>query len=93
MNVQLRAQLASGNSLRHPAEDVSKLPKFLSVLSVLRQKQQFVVPIDVQVIFVIGLVSRQNKSAFVRLDDGSRYSVSRPFSWFACDAKGGMTYS
>src|SRR5207248_11598569 len=52
---KLHVPLASPNSFRRLAEDVSKLPKFLSVLSVLRQRQQFVVPIDVQVIFVLGL--------------------------------------
>jgi hypothetical protein len=46
-------------------EDVSKLSKFL----LLGQRQQFVVPIDVQVIFVLGLGSRQNESAFVHMAD------------------------
>jgi len=64
---RLHVQLPSPNSFRRLAEDVSKLPKFLSVLSALRQRQQFVVPIDVQVLFVIGLQSRQNSSAFVHL--------------------------
>ena len=62
---KLHAQLASGNSFPHPVEDVSKWPKFRSVLSALRPKQQLVVPLDVQVIFVLGLVLRQNESAFV----------------------------
>jgi len=53
-------------SLR-PAEDASKLPKFLSVHPVLRPRQQFVVPIGVQVIFALGLNSRQNSSAFIHL--------------------------
>jgi hypothetical protein len=42
----LHVPLPSQASLRR-AEDVSKLSKFLSVLSVLRQRQQFVVPIHV----------------------------------------------
>src|SRR5712691_6880927 len=62
----LHAQPASPTSFR-PAEDVSKLAKFLSVLSASRQRQQFVVPINVQVIFILGLESRQNESAFVHL--------------------------
>src|SRR3981081_3183251 len=62
----LHVQLASPNSFRRLAEDVSKLPKFLIVLSPSRQRQQFVVPIGVQVIFVLGLQSRQNSSAFRR---------------------------
>jgi hypothetical protein len=65
----------------------SKLPKFLSVLSALRQRQQFVVPIDVQVIFVLGLESRQNRSAFVHLTVLQDTSFSRIFSWFGCDAE------
>jgi hypothetical protein len=52
----LHVQLPLRASLR-PAEDASKLPKFLSVLPVLRQRQEFVVPIDVQVIFGLGLNS------------------------------------
>src|ERR1700739_1028261 len=44
---RLHVQLALPNSFRRLAEDVSKLPKFLSVLSALRQVQQFVVPIGV----------------------------------------------
>src|SRR5689334_12259140 len=48
------------------AKDVSKLAKFLNVLSAPRQRQQFVAPNDVQVIFVLALQSRQNRSAFVR---------------------------
>src|ERR1700747_2673163 len=63
----LHAQLPSRTSPRRPAEDVSKLTKFLRVLSALRQRQQFVLLIDVQVIFVLGLESRQNESASVRL--------------------------
>jgi hypothetical protein len=51
------------------------------------------VPIDVQVIFVLGLPSRQNKSAFIHLAVLQDTSFSRLFSWFACDAEGGMTYS
>ena len=34
-----------------------------------RPRQQFVVPIEVQVIFVLGLGSRQNKSAFIHMAD------------------------
>src|SRR6266849_9150952 len=83
---KLHVQLASPNSFRRLAEDVSKLPKFLSVLSALRQRQQFVVPIDVQVIFVLGLQWRQNRSAFVHLTVLQDTSFSRLFSWFACDA-------
>src|SRR6266478_34715 len=64
---RLHVQLASPNSFRRLAEDVSKLPKFLSVLSALTQRQQFVVPINVQVIFVLGLKSRQNSSAFIHM--------------------------
>src|SRR5437879_5178445 len=85
--------LASPNSFRRLAEDVSKLPKFLSVLSALRQRQQFVVPIDVQVIFMLGLESRQHSSAFIHLAVLQHTSFSRIFSWFACDAEGGMIYS
>src|SRR5437016_13939965 len=85
---RLHVQLASPNSFRRQAVDVSKLPKFLSVLSALRQRQQFVVPIDVQVIFVVGLESRQNEPAFVRLETVSQHnSISRIFSWFACGSK------
>src|SRR5437899_12361323 len=85
---RLHVQLASPTSFRRQAEDVSKLPKFLSVLSALRQRQQFVVPIDVQVIFVVGLESRQNEPAFVRLETGSQHSsISRIFSWFASDSQ------
>jgi hypothetical protein len=51
------------------------------------------VPIDVQVIFVLGLKSRQNRSAFVHLTVLQDTSFSRIFSWFACDAEGGMIYS
>src|SRR5258708_26982718 len=90
---RLHVPLASLNSFRRLAEDVSKLPKFLSVLSALRQRQQFVVPIDVQVIFVLGLQSRQNRSAFVHLTVLQDTSFSRIFSWFGCDAEGGMIYS
>jgi hypothetical protein len=39
----------------------------------LRQRQQFVVPSDVQVIFVLGLKSRQNSSAFIHLAVAPRY--------------------
>src|SRR5467141_11371 len=77
---RLHVQLASANSFRRLAEDVSKLPKFLSVLSVLRQRQQFVVPIAVQVIFVLGLVRRQNRSAFVHLAVLQHTPISRLFS-------------
>src|ERR1700722_6982531 len=77
----LHVQLPSRASLR-PAEDVSKLPKFLSVLPVLRQRQQFVVPIDVQVIFILGLQSRQNSSAFVHEAVPQHTCFSRLFSWF-----------
>src|SRR6266481_7998607 len=75
----LHAQPASPTSFR-PAEDVSKLSKFLSVLSVLRQRQQFVVPINVQVIFILGLQSRQNSSAFVHEAVLQHTSFSRLFS-------------
>jgi hypothetical protein len=51
------------------------------------------VPIDVQVIFVLGLESRQNKSASFHLAVLQHTSISSLFSWFACDAKGGMIYS
>jgi hypothetical protein len=68
----LHAQPASLTSF-HLAKDVSKLAKFLNVLSVPRQRQQFVVPNDVQVIFILGLRSRQNESAFVRLAVCSTY--------------------
>ncbi|OLB83127.1 MAG: hypothetical protein AUI12_17115 [Acidobacteria bacterium 13_2_20CM_2_57_6] len=37
------------------------------MLSASRQRQQFVVPIDVQVIFILGLEWRQNSSAFIHL--------------------------
>src|SRR5437588_2828199 len=54
----------------------------------LAQRQQFVVPIDVQVIFIVGLESRQNEPAFVRLETVSQHnSISRIFSWFACGSK------
>jgi len=43
------------------------LPKFLGVLSVSRPRQEFIEPIDVQVLFVIGLKSPQNKPAFIHL--------------------------
>ena len=45
----------------------ANLPKFLSLLPILQQRQQFVAPNDVQVIFVLGLNSRQNNSAFIHL--------------------------
>jgi hypothetical protein len=57
------------------------------VLSASRQRQQFVVPIDVQVIFVVGLVSRQNKSAFVHRTVLQDTSFSRLFSWFVVTLK------
>ncbi len=41
----------------------------VNIQTVLRQRQEFVVPIDVQVIFVLGLNSRQNSSAFIHLAD------------------------
>lgn len=72
---------------RHLAEDVSKLPKFLSVLSASGQTQQFVVPNGVQVTFVLGLISRQNKSAFVRSVTPQHTSISILFSSFACGPK------
>lgn len=79
---RLHAKLASQNSFRRLAEDVSKLPKFLNVLPALRQRQQFVVPIDIQVIFVLGLKSRQNSSAFVHSAVLQTTSISSTFSWF-----------
>jgi hypothetical protein len=65
---QHTSQLPSRASLR-PADDVSKFPKFLSVLPVLRQRRHFVVPIDVQVIFVLG---------------SSRARIARPSSTRRC---------
>src|ERR1700745_1598710 len=87
----LHVPLPSQASLRR-AEDVSKLSKFLSVLSVLRQRQQFVVPINVQVIFVLGLPSRQNSSAFVHEAVLQHTSFSSLFSWFVV-ARRTMIYS
>src|SRR3984893_12455016 len=84
---RLHVPLASPNSFRRQAEDVSKLPKFLSVLSVLRQRQQFVVAIDVQVIFVLGLESRQNKSAFVHLTVAPRYLLLEIIFMVRCGSK------
>ncbi len=85
MNIQTTTHFMY-NFYRQPpaatAEDVSKLAKFLSVLPVSRQGQQFVVPINVQVIFVLGLQSRQNSSAFVHLAVLQDTSFSRLFSWF-----------
>ena len=49
--------------------------------------------IDVQVIFVLGLQSRQNRSAFIHLAVLQDTPFWRLFSWFACDAEGGMIYS
>jgi hypothetical protein len=57
------------------------------VLSASRQRQQFVVPIDVQAIFILGLESRQNESAFVHLAVLQDTSFSRLFSSFVVTPK------
>ena len=44
-------------------------------------------PIDIQVLFVIGLESRQNRSTAVHLTVLQDTSFSRIFSWFACGSK------
>jgi hypothetical protein len=58
-----------------------------SVLSALGSRQPFVVPVDLRVIFVLGLSSHQNKSAFVHLTTVSRHLLVEIVFMVRCGSK------